>query len=268
MPTPSLTRPTSSRRSTTRGSHWRSARRSGTSSPTPRATTTTVSVAPGPTVAGVATTARTSRESGRRVTDWYAQDEDGNVWWFGAPASGRRGPTAPRRDWPCRRRPRVGDGYRTAFAPGVVEDTVRVVAPTRTSWSSRSARTCGPAWPTSAPSSGDRTGAGGPDRGQLPRGAAGRLTTDERRPTGAAGSASGRPGRPGPGRRAGPVAGPVTGCWAAAGRPGAPLLRRLADRVPLLAHGSHCQPSCTIGCCAAYDAVLLVVPVSWFHCCW
>ncbi|MCB0895541.1 MAG: hypothetical protein H6529_08365 [Nocardioides sp.] len=88
----------------------------------------TVSVAPGPTVAGVATTARTSRESGRRVTDWYAQDEDGNVWWFGRAGQWQAGTDGAEAGLAMPATPRVGDGYRTAFAPGVVEDTVRVVA--------------------------------------------------------------------------------------------------------------------------------------------
>src|SRR3954454_22647507 len=42
----------------------------------------TVTVAPGPEVEGVSTTARVSTESGETTTDWFAQDTDGNVWWF------------------------------------------------------------------------------------------------------------------------------------------------------------------------------------------
>jgi hypothetical protein len=56
--------------------------------------TLTVTVAPGPEIAGVATTAQVSREPGTVVTDWFAQDRDGNVWWFGREGEWRAGEDA------------------------------------------------------------------------------------------------------------------------------------------------------------------------------
>src|SRR4051794_20768668 len=41
-----------------------------------------VTVEAGPEIAGVTTTAQVTAESGRRTTDYYAQDTRGNVWWF------------------------------------------------------------------------------------------------------------------------------------------------------------------------------------------
>lgn len=87
-----------------------------------------VSITTGPSVAGVPTTARTSRESGHRVVDWYAQDDDGNVWWFGRAGQWRAGTDGAEAGLAMPAKPRVGDGYRTAYAPGVVEDTARVVS--------------------------------------------------------------------------------------------------------------------------------------------
>ena len=87
-----------------------------------------VSAAPGPTVAGVATTARVARESGRQVVDWYAQDTRGNVWWFGRAGQWRAGVAGARAGLAMAATPRVGDGYRMDWAPGVAQDTARVVA--------------------------------------------------------------------------------------------------------------------------------------------
>ena len=69
-------------------------------------------------VAGVATTAvrwqvpRPGRPGSTIVVRWYAEDADGNVWWFGQrvvghglrttsspPSRGRRARTVPRPDW-------------------------------------------------------------------------------------------------------------------------------------------------------------------------
>jgi hypothetical protein len=88
----------------------------------------TVTAAPGPRIAGVATTSRVSREQGRTVTDWFAQDDDGNVWWFGRQGDWRAGDDGAEAGVAMLATPRVGDGYRQAYAPGVVEDTATVVA--------------------------------------------------------------------------------------------------------------------------------------------
>jgi hypothetical protein len=87
-----------------------------------------VRVAAGPTVAGVATTARISAERGRRVVDWYAEDTAGNVWWFGRAGSWRAGSAGAEAGLAMPAAPRVGDGYRTAYAAGVVEERDTVEA--------------------------------------------------------------------------------------------------------------------------------------------
>lgn len=90
--------------------------------------TMTVTAEPGPEVAGVATTARVSTEGERVVTDWYAQDDRGNVWWFGREGSWQAGEDGAEAGLAMADTPRVGDGYRTALAPGVSEDTATVTA--------------------------------------------------------------------------------------------------------------------------------------------
>jgi len=94
--------------------------------------TSTVSVEPSNRrLGGVAVTAvRTETTLGEgpatEQVDYYAQDRDGNVWWFG-----RRG------EWDVEvagaeaglvmpADPRVGDGWRLALLEGVVEDRVTV----------------------------------------------------------------------------------------------------------------------------------------------
>lgn len=91
----------------------------------------TVTAEPGPVVDGVRTTARVSVEQGSRTTDLYAQDRRGNVWWLGS--SGERGAwragvDGARAGLAMPARPRVGDGFRAAYLPGVVEDVVTVLA--------------------------------------------------------------------------------------------------------------------------------------------
>jgi hypothetical protein len=88
----------------------------------------TVTVADGPTVDGVATTARVSTEADSVVTDWFAQDTAGNVWWFGREGRWEAGTDGAEAGLAMPATPRVGDGYREAYAPGVVEDVARVVA--------------------------------------------------------------------------------------------------------------------------------------------
>jgi len=87
-----------------------------------------VAVEDGPEVAGVATTARVSTESGETTTDWFAQDIRGNVWWFGREGEWRAGADGAEAGLAMPATPRVGDGFRTAYQPGVVEDVVTVLA--------------------------------------------------------------------------------------------------------------------------------------------
>ncbi len=87
-----------------------------------------VSVEPGPEVGGVATTARVSELGGEKTVDWYAQDEDGNVWWFGRAGEWEAGSGGAQAGLAMAAEPRVGDGYRTGFDPGVVEETVLVLS--------------------------------------------------------------------------------------------------------------------------------------------
>ena len=88
----------------------------------------TVTVASGPAVAGVATTARVATEEGAVTRDWFAQDRDGNVWWFGREGEWRAGERGAQAGLAMPANPRVGDGYRTAYLPGVVEDVAEVEA--------------------------------------------------------------------------------------------------------------------------------------------
>ena len=88
----------------------------------------TVITAPGPEIAGVRTTSEVSREQGEVVTDWYAQDVDGNVWWFGREGEWQAGADGAEAGVAMLATPRVGDGYRLAYQPGVVEDIARVDA--------------------------------------------------------------------------------------------------------------------------------------------
>jgi hypothetical protein len=88
----------------------------------------TVRVEPGPVVAGVSTTARVSTEGTQVVTDWFAQDRDGNVWWFGQEDSWSAGVDGAEAGLAMPETPRVGDGYRPALAPGVSEDLAYVAA--------------------------------------------------------------------------------------------------------------------------------------------
>jgi hypothetical protein len=96
------------------------------------ATTRTLRVVPGRVdVAGVATTAVRSTLGAEVTTDYYAQDRSGNVWWFGhdgADGAWRAGQDGAEAGLAMAATPRVGDGYRTAYLPGVVEDVATVVS--------------------------------------------------------------------------------------------------------------------------------------------
>jgi hypothetical protein len=100
--------------------------------------TTTVTVSADPVdVAGVATTEVRSevRSSSGKVVDervdWYAQDDAGNVWYFGADAgdaSWRAGVDGAEAGLVMPAEPRVGDGYRHQLAPDVVEEHATVLS--------------------------------------------------------------------------------------------------------------------------------------------
>ncbi|MDQ4052195.1 MAG: hypothetical protein M3237_05775 [Actinomycetota bacterium] len=86
-----------------------------------------VTVMEGPTVAGVATTAVRSvtgqgGDGGPGTTvDYYAQDSDGNVWWFGREGEWEAGADGAEAGVAMLARPRLGDGYREAYDEGVVD---------------------------------------------------------------------------------------------------------------------------------------------------
>ncbi|QYJ02525.1 hypothetical protein KUV85_09245 [Nocardioides panacisoli] len=86
-----------------------------------------VTVSEGPEVLGVATTAvRTEPLVGEDElvtttpgTDWYAQDIEGNVWWFGSEDGWRAGEAGAEAGLVMAAEPRFGDGYRMAVAGGL-----------------------------------------------------------------------------------------------------------------------------------------------------
>jgi hypothetical protein len=92
----------------------------------------TVSVLTAPVVvAGIrATAVRTvferPGEPGTTRTDYYAQDTRGDVWWFGRDGLWQAGREGAEAGLVITATPRLGDGYRAAYAPGVVEDVVTV----------------------------------------------------------------------------------------------------------------------------------------------
>ena len=82
----------------------------------------TLTVEAGPSVDGVATTTlvRTGAD-GTVVRDLYAQDRAGNVWWFGREGQWRAGEEGAEAGLAMPAAPRLGDGFRTASAPGLSE---------------------------------------------------------------------------------------------------------------------------------------------------
>lgn len=82
----------------------------------------------GGTIASVPVTARVSAGRGPDVTDWYAQDVHGNVWWFGREGEWQAGTDGAEAGLVMPATRRVGDGFRTAYAEGVVEDRALVVS--------------------------------------------------------------------------------------------------------------------------------------------
>ncbi len=77
---------------------------------------------PGPVLDGVATTevdtVTADREETLLHTDYFAQDRDGNVWWFGRAGQWRAGEEGAEAGLVMPADPRVGDGYRPAAVPG------------------------------------------------------------------------------------------------------------------------------------------------------
>ncbi len=72
----------------------------------------TVSTGEGPTIAGVATTEVTTDGVGSApMVDFYAEDADGNVWWFGREGEWRAGDDGAQAGIAMLAQPRLGDGY-------------------------------------------------------------------------------------------------------------------------------------------------------------
>jgi hypothetical protein len=97
-----------------------------------RPATRIVTTHEGPDIEGVATTAVlavTTTADGRatEVSDFYAQDESGNVWWFGREGEWQAGEDGAQAGLAMAARPRVGDGYREAYAAGVVDRRAEVI---------------------------------------------------------------------------------------------------------------------------------------------
>lgn len=90
----------------------------------------TITVLPGTvTIDGVRTTAVRDDLTGDTTstrTDYYAQDRAGNVWWFGQQGLWQAGREGARAGLVVTATPRLGDGYRAAYAEGVVEDVITV----------------------------------------------------------------------------------------------------------------------------------------------
>lgn len=80
--------------------------------------------------AGVEATAVQTVEGGTTTTDLYAQDRDGNVWWLGREGVWEAGVDGARAGLAMPATPRVGDGFRTALAPGVTEQRATVASVT------------------------------------------------------------------------------------------------------------------------------------------
>ena len=79
-------------------------------------------------VAGVATTPVSRTEpTGEQLVDYYAQDRRGNVWWFGREGEWLAGQDGAEAGLVMPATPRVGDGWRAAYAPGTVDTQVTVV---------------------------------------------------------------------------------------------------------------------------------------------
>jgi hypothetical protein len=73
-------------------------------------------------VAGVATTPVSRTEpSGAQIVDYYAQDRQGNVWWFGREGAWLAGQDGAEAGLAMPAHPRLGDGWREAYDERVVD---------------------------------------------------------------------------------------------------------------------------------------------------
>ena len=93
---------------------------------------TTAEVVDGVEIGGVSTTGLriVERQGGGAATetlDYYAQDEAGNVWWFGRDGEWRAGESGAQAGLFLAARSRRGDGYPRALAPGVIEPRAEVL---------------------------------------------------------------------------------------------------------------------------------------------
>jgi hypothetical protein len=79
-------------------------------------------------ISGVPITARITTGGSGEVVDLYAQDVEGNVWWFGREGDWVAGTDGAEAGLAMPANPRIGDGYRAAYAEGVVEDRVTVIS--------------------------------------------------------------------------------------------------------------------------------------------
>lgn len=87
-----------------------------------------VSVERAGSVGSVPVTARITTGGSGEVVDLYAQDVHGNVWWFGRKGEWVAGTDGAEAGLAMPANPRVGDGYRSAYAEGVAEDRVVVLS--------------------------------------------------------------------------------------------------------------------------------------------
>jgi hypothetical protein len=79
-------------------------------------------------IAGVATTPVSRTEpTGVQLVDYYAQDRQGNVWWFGREGVWQAGDGAEA-GLAMPATPRLGDGWRAAYGAGVVDVRATVVS--------------------------------------------------------------------------------------------------------------------------------------------
>ena len=83
-------------------------------------------------IAGIETTGLRTVEEGSTVTDYFAQDDAGNVWWFGREGVWQAGVDGAEAGVVMLARPRVGDGYRQARLAGTVDDRAQVLSVTDT----------------------------------------------------------------------------------------------------------------------------------------
>ncbi|PWN04631.1 hypothetical protein DJ010_03135 [Nocardioides silvaticus] len=73
------------------------------------------------------TTTDVGSAADEQTIDWYAQDDDGNVWLLGEGGSWEAGVDGAESGLAMPAEPRVGDGWRKEYAEGVAEDQVLVI---------------------------------------------------------------------------------------------------------------------------------------------